>query len=780
MTRFASLLGVLFIAAPAFSQARNVEPPQVAVEESSSSALTSSTRASEPASKLAPRFNSKPAVGIAAKFASDSAPAVAQGANPVSVSAKIDQTQLKPGQTAKLFITAKLEPGWHLYALTQPAPPRAAKVTIDESGVFKLDGAVQQPKPKTYKDPNFSQPGEPPFMSQAFENEVTFTAPIKVASEAQAGAQKLIAKFSYQACDDQTCLRPTTKTFEIETKIVAAAVKAVPSQTSMQAPTPVPVKQAVLKTNTDVNPVTPAKTTKPNPIATPQAATPQATPEATPEPSPTPNATPQVNLGMTSQGKNPPPPSSFSDDELAKDLKNRGLFGFIGFAILQGLLALLTPCVFPMIPITVSFFTKRDQKTSGAAVGQAAFFSSGIIFTYTALGLALAAFAGPTGLNKLASSAWMNLILTLLFVLFALNLFGMFEIKIPSGLVSKLDAKAQAGQGGTTFASILMGITFTLTSFTCTTAFVGTVLIYATRGDWFWAVIGMLGFASAFAMPFFLFALFPRWLSSLPKSGGWLNSVKVVMGFVELAAAFKFLSNVDLVWGWNTVSRNLVLAAWISLALVAAIYLLGKIQLPHDTPVKNLGVLRMLFATTFFAATFYLLTGLFGAPLGEIDAWLPPAENGRNGSLDPKFAGMGGSGISGAAISWVESYESALEKARAENKPVFLNFTGVTCTNCRWMEKNMFPDPLVKKELDRFILAELYTDRETTAHQAADEKNAERQTTQFGSAALPLYAIISPDEKTLAIFPSLTRDKQEFISFLQRGANRFGQQTAQR
>jgi thiol:disulfide interchange protein DsbD len=305
-----------------------------------------------------------------------------------------------------------------------------------------------------------------------------------------------------------------------------------------------------------------------------------------------------------------------------------------------------------------------------------------------------------------------------------------------------------------------MGVTFTLTSFTCTTAFVGTVLIYATRGEWFWAVVGMLAFATAFALPFFLFALFPRWLSSLPKSGGWLNSVKVVMGFLEIAAAFKFLSNVDLVWGWNTVSRNLVLAAWIAIALVTAIYLLGKIQLPHDTIVERLGVTRMLFATFFFAVTCYLMTGLFGARLGELDAWLPPDEK--------------------AKTEWIESYDLALEKARAENKPVFLNFTGVTCTNCRWMEMNMFPDPQVKKELDRFVVAELFTDRETPEHQAADEKNGQRMATQFKSAALPLYAIIAPDEKTLAVFQSLTRDRQEFIGFLQTGASRFEQQTARK
>lgn len=688
-------------------------------------------------------------------------PDPAQNQNPVSVSAKIDQNQLKPGQTAKLLITAKLEPGWHLYALTQPAPPRAAKVTIDESGVFKLNGAVRQPKPKIYKDPNFSEPGKPPFMSQAFENEVTFTAPIKIASDAQAGAQKLIAKFSYQVCDDQTCLRPTTKTFEVETMIAAAMIKTAPAPTPIRAP----AKQATPETSplTEQAPGTPAA---------PQIVTPET---MSPTPAATQEAVSAMGFGV---GKSAPPPTGgVSDEDLTRDLKSRGLFGFVWFALIQGLLALLTPCVFPMIPITVSFFTKRDQKTSGAAVGQAGFFSLGIIFTYTALGLALAAIAGPTGLTKLASSPWMNLLLTALFILFALNLFGMFEIRVPTNLVSRLDAKAQTGRMGTMLATILMGITFTLTSFTCTTAFVGTVLIYATQGEWFWAVVGMLAFATAFALPFFLFALFPRWLSSLPKSGGWLNSVKVVMGFLEIAAAFKFLSNVDLVWGWNTVSRNLVLAAWIALALVTAVYLLGKIQLPHDSPIERLGVARMLFATSFFGVAFYLLTGLFGAPLGELDAWLPPEEtNGRAAILS-----RSGGADKSAENVWIENYEMALQKARAENKPVFLNFTGVTCTNCRWMEKNMFPDPQVKKALDRFVLAELFTDREKPDEvRAADEKNAERQSTQFKSAALPLYAIISPDEKTLAVFPSLTRDKQEFIGFLQRGAVRFEQQTARR
>ena len=663
----------------------------------------------------------------------------ARGQNPVTVTAKLDTEQLKQGQKAKVLITAKLEPSWHLYALTQPPPPRAAKVVIDETGAFKADGPTQQPKPKSYQDPNFSEPGKP-FISQAFENEVTFTAPVRVKDDAAPGPQKLVVKFSYQVCDDHICLRPTTKTFEFDATIAAGKVAA----------------------------ATPTPGASPSPSV---AAT------ATPQPSPSATAAPEATPAIAAMGVagTPPtaPPAAGSDEDLAKSLKGRGLFGFIWFALIQGFLALLTPCVFPMIPITVSFFTKREKSTSAQAVGQASFFSLGIILTYTLLGLALVLIAGPTGLTKLAASPWMNLFLTALFVIFALNLFGMFEIQVPTGLVSKLDAKASSGQGGNTLATLLMGITFTLTSFTCTTAFVGTVLIYATRGDWFWAVIGMLAFATAFALPFFLFALFPQWLSSLPKSGGWLNSVKVVMGFLELGAAFKFLSNVDLVWGWQTISRNLVLAAWIALALVAAIYLLGKFLLPHDSPVERLSVPRMLFSTFFFATAFYLLTGLFGAPLGELDAWLPPPSAGNPAMLAAN--GAPGAG----AIAWVESYDSALQRAKSENKPVFLNFTGVTCTNCRWMEQNMFPDPAVRKELDRFVLAELFTDRETPEHQKGDEFNGQLQTEKFGTAALPLYAIVDPAGNLLAQFPGLTRDKQEFLGFLQRGAGRFQPMTAQ-
>jgi thiol:disulfide interchange protein DsbD len=454
--------------------------------------------------------------------------------------------------------------------------------------------------------------------------------------------------------------------------------------------------------------------------------------------------------------------SSNSQVPSASELRSRGLLNYIWFAMGFGLIALLTPCVFPMVPITVSFFTKRENQTPGAAVKQALVYCFGIIFTFTGLGLLLTLVMGPAGINRLAASPWMNLFLTTLFVVFALNLFGMFEIRLPSSWLSKIDSRSSGSTSLT--ATLLMGLTFTLTSFTCTAAFVGTVLVAATQGEWFWAAIGMFAFATAFALPFFLLALFPSWLHSLPKSGGWLNSVKVVMGFLELAAAFKFLSNVDLVWGWQTVSRDLVLAAWIAIAVVTAIYLLGKFQLTYDTPVERLGVVRMLCATLFLGMAFYLLTGLFGGKLGELDAFLPPAQ---------ASTGLSSNGSSRQA-KWVESYDAALEQARASSRPIFLNFTGVTCTNCRWMESNMFTDELIRKELDRFVLAELYTDRETPE----DARNGEMQETRFKTVALPLYVILDPQGNEVAQFPGLTRNKQEFLNFLQTGTSRTSQVAA--
>jgi thiol:disulfide interchange protein len=685
------------------------------------------------------------AVGFCALVAL-AAPAAAQ--QKVNWSAKLEPAEVKPGQKAKLLITASIESGWHLYSLTQPAGgPRPTQVTLDENPAFALDGEVRQPKPKVAFDPNFQ------LNTETFDGTVTFTAPIKVAADAAPGAQKLVAKVRFQVCDEHQCLPPRTKPIEVDVMIAAANA---PASAAGATPTASP------KASPSASP-----SAKPSPTAAVSAS-----PTASASPSPDTTNVPAV--GSTGGGAAGGPTGLALPRDGATTAgtassgarrKSEGLWSYLWLAVGAGFLALLTPCVFPMIPITVSFFTKREHQTRGAAIKQALVYCLGIIFTFTGLGLALAPLLGAAGINRLAVNPWMNLFLTALFVVFALNLFGLFEIRLPSSLLSKLDARAQSG---TIAASLLMGLTFTLTSFTCTFAFVGTALVGATQGEWFWSALGMLAFATAFASPFFLLAVFPHWLRSLPSSGGWLNSTKVVMGFLELAAAFKFLSNVDLVWEWETVSRNLVLAAWIAIAVVTAVYLLGKFQLTYDTPVKSLGVLRMLTATFFLGVAFYLLAGLFGAPLGFLDALLPPAERPGSGAV---ARGVTGTTSNVAHAKWLESYDEALARAKAENKPVFINFTGVTCTNCRWMETNIIADAEVQKVLGDFVLAELYTDRD----RPEDERNGQLQEQKFGTIALPLYVVVDHNGNELAQQAGLTRDKAEFIRFLQAGAGKFGQ-----
>ena len=658
------------------------------------------------------------------------------GLTPIRFSGKAEPAQVAPGERARIVLTATIDPEWHLYSLTQPAGgPRPTRISIDGDGPVSLIGTPRQPRPRIAPDPNFSTPGQPPFMTETFENRADFTLDVEVRPNAPLGPQKVIIKVGFQACDDHQCLPPRTRPVEVDLTISAAR--------GGQSTDPI---VAMLNRTGTKTPESTAESTPESGAATAGEAPAQPAKDGT--------APDNAKLGASRFGQ-------LGNEDRGPDPRSRGLLGYILFAMGVGFISLLTPCVFPMIPITVSFFTKREKRTTGEAVKQALIYCFGIIFTFTGLGLALTLIAGPAGINRVAASPLMNIFLTALFVVFALNLLGLFEIQLPSWLLNRLDARAQAG---TTTATLLMGLTFTLTSFTCTAAFVGTVLVAVTQGEWFWPAVGMLSFSTAFALPFFLLALFPKYLQSLPKSGGWMNSVKVVMGFVELGAAFKFLSNVDLVLGWNTVSRNLVLAAWIAISLVTALYLLGKFLLPHDSEVARLSVGRMLVATFFLGLAFYFMTGLLGGSLGEWEAMLPPPPK-NAARIDARMD----SGAGAANVVWLEGYDAALETARRERKPVFLNFTGVTCTNCRWMESNMFPDPEIRRELDKFVRVELYTDRETPE----DQRNGELQAEKFQSVALPLYAIVDPEGTALASFPGLTRDRTEFLAFIRRGAARF-------
>lgn len=448
--------------------------------------------------------------------------------------------------------------------------------------------------------------------------------------------------------------------------------------------------------------------------------------------------------------------------------KQQDLWGFIWLAISLGALSLLTPCVFPMIPITVSYFTKNSAGNRSKAVRLAGIYSLGIIATFTLLGMLLAVLVGAAGINLFAANPWVNLLIAAVFLFFAFNLFGFYEITIPNSVLTKLDklTRTREGEGSGIIGALLMGLTFTVTSFTCTSPFVGTILVSTAQGDWEMPLIGMLAFSSVFALPFFVLALAPQLVSQLPKSGGWLNSVKVVMGFLEIAAALKFLSNVDLVWttlytssagsiNYGTIfSREIVLAIWVLIGLAITAYVLGYFKFRFDTEVKRITPVRVLIAVFFIGLSVYLATGIFGRKLGELESFLPPK------NAESVFNILGDKE---AELDWIKNdFEAALEKARAENKRVFVDFTGYTCTNCRWMEANMFPLPEIRDELDKFVLVSLYTDGEGEIYY----RQQQFQEKTFKTVALPFYAVFDQNGRPLATFPGLTRDRREFLNFL--------------
>ncbi|MBA2333742.1 MAG: thioredoxin family protein [Blastocatellia bacterium] len=434
------------------------------------------------------------------------------------------------------------------------------------------------------------------------------------------------------------------------------------------------------------------------------------------------------------------------------------LWAFLWLAAGLGALSLLTPCVFPMIPITVSYFTNHSSGSRSKAIRLATVYSIGIIATFTLLGMLLAIFVGAAGINLFAANPWINLLIAGIFLFFAFNLFGAYEIAIPTGILTKLDnlTRTREGEGSGIIGALLMGLTFTLTSFTCTSPFVGTILVSASQGDWQMPLVGMLAFSTVFALPFFVLALIPQLATQLPRAGGWMNSVKVAMGFLEVAAAMKFISNVDLVWNWGIFTRSVVLAIWIAIGIILSLYLLGKFQLSHDSKPERIGSLRLISAILSLAISFYLITGIFGAKLGELEAFLPPDLENTSGRL---FGG-------GAdELSWiVNDYDAALIKAKAENKRVFLDFTGYTCTNCRWMEANVFTKNDVEAELSKFVLVRLYTDGDGEIY----EKQQQMEQDMFGTVALPYYAVMDADGKNIAAFPGLTRNVPEFVDFLKK------------
>jgi thiol:disulfide interchange protein DsbD len=442
-----------------------------------------------------------------------------------------------------------------------------------------------------------------------------------------------------------------------------------------------------------------------------------------------------------------------------------GLWGFLSLAFLFGLGALATPCVFPAIPLTVSFFSKYRSHSVARAARLAATYALTIVVAFTAAGVLVSLVFGVTGIQQLAAHPVFNLFLAGLLVLFGLNLMGAFELNPPGWMLatvnrwqSRVGRPGSEGGGASDYAVVaLAALTASTVFFTCTVGFVGVVLVAAAQGEVLWPTFGMLAFSTAFSLPFFLLALFPTATRRF-RSGPWLSSTRVTLGILELAAATKFLSNADLVWRWSLFTREVVLAFWIPLFLLAGLFLLGKIKLGPESAADAEGripVAQSLVAVMLFGFSTYLAVGLFqGRAFGSwLDGWLPPT----------RYPGLTASAGIGSHLPWIEDLAQGRQQAAARQQLVFVNYTGYTCTNCRYMEEAVFPRPEIAGLLSEMTLVELITDGGEPRHETYRLDQVER----FGTAALPFYSVETADGTVLGTFPSSTNDPEAFRTFLE-------------
>ncbi|MCU1328233.1 MAG: Redoxin domain protein [Bryobacterales bacterium] len=464
-----------------------------------------------------------------------------------------------------------------------------------------------------------------------------------------------------------------------------------------------------------------------------------------------PPRTRQLPISLTVAANAPAQPDIPSDFTTGSVKSDEAWLPFLGLAFGFGLAAVFTPCVFPMIPITMSYFV--GQK---GGLGQALTFCLGIVVLFTGMGLLATAFLGPAGVNHIGANVWVNAFISIVFFVFGLSLLGAFEITLPSGLLTKLNSAS--GTGGF-LSTMLMGLTFALTSFACVGPFFGTLLAASVTGDKLRPALGMMTFAGGLSSPFFLLALFPGWLKKLPRSGEWMSRVKVVMGFIVMAAMLKYLHNVDDVLHTGFLTRERFLAAWIVLMVMMGAYLLGLLKLPGISSEDELGAGRLLLGIVAIATGLSLVPGMFGARLGDIEAFIPQPVAGSAMAL-------GGGGAATEQLVWMENdLDGAFVKAKAEGKKVLVDFTGDACTNCKWMKANMFTRPEILAVAKNLVLVELYTDRSDPLSQKYQEMEAK----EFKTVAIPFYVLYDADRKVLATFPDRTDSSAVFLAFLNAG-----------
>ncbi|MBQ4913628.1 thioredoxin family protein [Maribacter sp. MMG018] len=511
---------------------------------------------------------------------------------------------------------------------------------------------------------------------------------------------------------------------------------------------------------------------------------------------------PNVDKTIVPNEKNNAKNSTITDERevgaIAKSKSSRGLWAIFFIAFISGFAALLTPCVFPMIPLTVSYFTKQS-KNKAVGIKNAVLYGISIIVIYVFLGSAVTAIFGADSLNALATNVWFNIIFFLLLVTFAVSFLGAFEITLPHSWANKIDAQStKSGLIGIFFMALALAIV----SFSCTGPIVGTLLVEAASKGGTAPIIGMLGFSLAIALPFALFAAFPGWLNSLPKSGGWLNTVKVVLGFLELALAFKFLSQADLVIQLHWLEREVFIAIWIAIFGALGLYLLGKIRLPHDSPMTHISVGRLGLALLTLTFTIYMIPGLWGAPLNLISAFPPPLEYSESpygvgyskvgaGTVSADHGDLpdGGHLLAPHDILAFNDYDKGLTYAKKVGKPILIDFTGWACVNCRKMEQNVWPKPAVLDVLkNKVVLVSLYVDdkRPLSTGEEVDsklkpgkklkyigQKWSELQTIRYKANSQPFYVLMDHNEENLIDPVGYTPDTDEYYRWLEDGISKF-------
>ncbi|MBL7473210.1 protein-disulfide reductase DsbD family protein [Robertkochia sediminum] len=629
----------------------------------------------------------------------------------------------------ELISTATIDFGWHLYSQTVPEDGPLPTVFTYEEAEG-IEFVNGTEEPKGHTEFDNTWGTDIKY----FSDKAVFRQRVKVSGD----VAMITGEVEYQVCDDERCLPPNYVTLDFPIKAGATA----------------------------------------------------NTPEKE-EAETTPVITPAISLDTDTAETKEEVYTETTGTKAPKE--NKGLWSIFIIAFFSGFAALLTPCVFPMIPLTVSFFTKQS-KSKAAGIRNAIFYGLSIIGIYVLLGTLVTAIFGADSLNRLSTNVTFNIIFFLLLVVFAVSFLGAFEITLPNSWASKVDS--QSTKGGIV-GILFMALALAIVSFSCTGPIVGTLLVEAASKGGIAPIVGMLGFSLALALPFALFAAFPGWLNSLPKSGGWLNTVKVVLGFLELALAFKFLSNADLVLQLHWLEREVFLAIWIAIFGALALYLFGKITLPHDSPATHISVGRLGLGLLVLTFVVYLIPGLWGAPLKLISGFPPPI----NYSESPYGVGNSKGGVSAAHSDLPEGahlgphdiisfhdYEEGLAYAKKVNKPVLIDFTGHACVNCRKMEDNVWSDPKVLNVLNNdVVLVSLYVDDKRPLPDGPEniseksgkkfrnigQKWSEFQELRYKANAQPFYVLIDHNEENLTEPSAYNPNVQEYFNWLQKGIGNF-------